>query len=62
MKVPVLPERPRNFSQVGAAVNGGGGCYIRPEVRVPVSTSIEYVTTRHQWFTRVRLLKTHLTE
>src|ERR1700710_1852016 len=32
------------------------------EVRVPVSTSVEYVTTRHQRFTRVRLLKTHLTE
>jgi len=34
----VLPERPRNFSQVGAAVNGGGGCYIRPDVLVPVHT------------------------
>ena len=32
------------------------------EVQVPVSTSIEYVTTRHQRFTRVRLLGTHLTE
>jgi hypothetical protein len=32
------------------------------DVQIPVSTSIEYVTTRHQRFTRVRLLKTHLTE
>lgn len=32
------------------------------EVRVPVLTSVEYVTTRHQRFTRLRLLKTHLTE
>src|ERR1700759_4681563 len=32
------------------------------EIRIPVSTSVEYVTTRHQRFTRVRLLKTHLTE
>jgi hypothetical protein len=32
------------------------------EVRVPVSTSIGYVTTRHQRFTRVRLLGPHLTE
>src|SRR3974390_828278 len=32
------------------------------EVQIPVSTSIEYVTTRHQRFTGVRLLKTHLTE
>ena len=32
------------------------------EVQIPVSTSVEYVTTRHQRFTRVRLLKTHLTE
>src|ERR1035441_8192940 len=32
------------------------------EVQIPVSTSVEYVTTRHQRFTRVRLLGTHLTE
>src|SRR5580692_11418253 len=32
------------------------------EVQIPVSTSFEYVTTRHQRFTHVRLLKTHLTE
>src|SRR5664279_3308866 len=32
------------------------------EVKIPVSTSVEYVRTRHQLFTRVRLLKTHLTE
>src|SRR5260370_42172464 len=32
------------------------------EDQIPVSTSVKYVTTRHQRFTRVRLLKTHLTE
>src|SRR5437764_12430828 len=32
------------------------------EVKIPVSTSIGYVTTRHQRFTRVRLLEPHLTE
>src|SRR6516225_1060098 len=32
------------------------------EVQIPVSTSPEYVTTRHQRFTCVRLLETHLTE
>jgi hypothetical protein len=32
------------------------------EVQIPVSTSVEYVTTRHQRFTCVRLLKTHLTD
>ena len=32
------------------------------EVRIPVSTSIEYLTTRHQRFTYVRLLETYLTE
>ncbi len=30
--------------------------------RIPVSTPIGYVTTRHQRFTRVRLLETYLTE
>ena len=30
------------------------------EVGIPVSTSPEYVTTRHQRFTCVRLLETHL--
>ena len=32
------------------------------EVQIPVSTSMEYVTTRHQRFTCVRLLEPHLTE
>ena len=32
------------------------------EVGIPVSTSPEYVTTRHQRFTCVRLLETHLTK
>src|SRR5216683_820061 len=32
------------------------------EVQIPVSTSIEYVTTRHQRFTCVRLLEPYLTE
>jgi hypothetical protein len=32
------------------------------EIQIPVSTSMIYVTTRHQRFTFVRLLKTHLTE
>src|SRR3954471_4831532 len=32
------------------------------EVQIPVSTSMKYVTTRRQRFTRVRLLETHLTE
>ena len=32
------------------------------EVQIPVSTSPEYVTTRHQRFTCVRLLETHLTK
>ena len=34
----------------------------RDRSQIPVLTSIEYVTTRHQRFTRVRLLETYLTE
>src|SRR3954452_5784042 len=32
------------------------------EVQIPVSTPIRYVSTRHQWFTPVRLLEPYLTE
>src|SRR3954467_4268451 len=32
------------------------------DIQIPVSTSMRYVTTRHQRFTCVRLLETHLTE
>src|SRR4051812_23954182 len=32
------------------------------EVQIPASTPIRYVSTRHQWFTHVRLLEPYLTE